>query len=190
MILTLRTVSLGRLEWRAGGNALGRGTEAQKQFQPLVDAGELARRQLAEDAADAALVDRLEAGVLVSGVLNPHGPPGRIVDAILAETVTVLYDDRILNEYRAVFARPMFKFRPSERETLLGFVEVAGESIVAQSLTVVLFDPTDLPFLEVAAAGRADALVTGNARHFKPRRGSHDVDICTPVTLLERLRTR
>jgi len=130
----------------------------------------------------------IDTNVLVSGVLNPHGPPGRIVDAVLAETFTVLYDDRILGEYRAVLARPTFGFRPSEIEALVDFVEIAGESITAQSLTVVLADPTDLPFLEVAAAGHADALVTGNTRHFKPRRGSHDVSVYTPAEFLDRLK--
>jgi putative PIN family toxin of toxin-antitoxin system len=131
----------------------------------------------------------IDTNVLVSGVLNPHGPPGRIVDAILAETLTVLYDDRILGEYRAVLARPRFAFRPAEIDALLDFIEVAGESIAAQSLAVVLSDPTDLPFLEVAAAGHADGLVTGNTKHFKPRRGSHDVSIDTPAGFLDRLRT-
>ena len=131
----------------------------------------------------------IDANVLVSGVLNPHGPPGRILDAILAETLTVLYDDRILGEYRAVLARPTFGFRPAEIHTLLDFVEAAGESVAAQSLTIVLSDPTDLPFLEVAASAHADALVTGNVKHFKPQRGRHDVSIWTPAGFLERLRT-
>lgn len=131
----------------------------------------------------------VDTNVLVSGVLNPHGPPGRIVDAILAETFTVLYDDRILDEYRAVLARPAFGFRPSEIDALVDCVEVAGESIAAQSLAVVRSDPTNLPFLEVAVAGHADALVTGNAKHFKPRRGRHNVTICVPADFLGRLET-
>lgn len=56
----------------------------------------------------------VDTNILVSGVLNPHGPPGRIVNAILVETFTVLYDDRILSEYRAVLAQPAFGFRPAE----------------------------------------------------------------------------
>jgi uncharacterized protein len=131
----------------------------------------------------------VDTNVFVSGVLNPHGPPGRLVDAILAETFTVLYDDRILAEYRDVLARPVFGFRSTEIDALIDFIEVAGEPILARSLTVVLSDPTDLPFLEVAAAGRADALVTGNTRHFKPRRGSHHVTISTPADFLARLGT-
>lgn len=131
----------------------------------------------------------IDTNVLVSGVLNPHGPPGRIVSAILAEAFTVLHDDRILGEDREVLARPTFGFRPSEIDALIDFIEVAGESIIARSLTVVLPDPADLPFLEVAAGGYADALVTGNTKHFKPQRGRHDVNVCTPVSFVERFGT-
>jgi hypothetical protein len=48
--------------WRGKANRGSslRRTEAEEQFEPLVDAGELARRYLSEDAADAALVDRSE----------------------------------------------------------------------------------------------------------------------------------
>ena len=130
----------------------------------------------------------IDTNVLVSGAINPHGPPGRIVDAILAEMLTVLYDDRILGEYRAVLVRPMFGFRPAEVAALLDFVELAGEAIVAGHLSAVLADPSDLPFPEVAVTGHADALVTGNTKHFKPRRGSHAVSICTPTAFVGRLR--
>lgn len=132
----------------------------------------------------------VDTNVLVSGVLNPHGPPGRIVDAILGEVIMVLHDDRVLSEYRAVLARPAFGFRPSDVDALLEFVETAGESIIARSLALRLPDPTDLPFLEVAASGHADALVTGNSRHFTPRQGTHAVTIRTPADFMSQLRTR
>jgi putative PIN family toxin of toxin-antitoxin system len=106
---------------------------------------------------------------MVSGVLNPHGPPGRIVNALLSETVTVLHDDRILSEYREVLLRPTFRFPLADVEVLLDFVESAGEHVSAQPLSLVLPDPNDLPFLEVATSGRADALITGNIKHFRPR---------------------
>lgn len=129
----------------------------------------------------------IDTNVLVSGVINPHGPPGRIVDAALAEAFTVLYDDRIMSEYRAVLRRPAFGFLRADVDALLHFIEVAGEPTVARHLTVVLPDATDLPFLEVASGGRADALISGNVKHFKPRRGRHDVDVCTPADFFTRL---
>ena len=123
----------------------------------------------------------IDTNVLVSGMLSPHGPPGRIVDAVLAKGLAVVYDDRILGEYRAVLRRPRFGFRPQDVDAFLDFVELSGEPAVGLLLTVVLPDPSDLPFLEVAAGGRADALITGNAKHFRPRRGSHRVLVCTPA---------
>ena len=129
----------------------------------------------------------IDTNVLVSGIFNPHGPPGRIVDVILSETITVLHDDRILSEYREVLMRPMFGFQLTDVETILDFIEAAGEHITAKEVDLILPDPADLPFLEVAMAGVADALVTGNLKHFKPRRGQHNVDVCTPAEFLRRI---
>jgi putative PIN family toxin of toxin-antitoxin system len=132
----------------------------------------------------------IDTNVLVSGVINPHGPPGRILDAILSETVTVLHDDRILSEYREVLLRPIFGFRRAAVDTLINFIAFAGEPILAEALDVVLPDLTDLPFLEVAVAGRADALVTGNLKHFTPQRGRHNAHVCSPAELLNRIALR
>ncbi len=129
----------------------------------------------------------IDTNVLVSGIINPHGPPGRIVDAILSETITALYDDRILSEYREVLMRPIFGFDSTDVETILDFIEAAGEHITAGEVDVILPDSTDLPFLEVAMAGAADALISGNLKHFKPRRGQHNVDVSTPAEFLRRL---
>jgi len=128
----------------------------------------------------------IDTNVMVSGVLNPYGPPGRIVNALLSEAITALHDDRILSEYREVLLRPMFSFRRTDVEVLLDFVESAGEHVSARPLSLVLPDPSDLPFLEVAASGHADGLITGNIKHFKPRRGQHSVLLSTPADFLRR----
>jgi putative PIN family toxin of toxin-antitoxin system len=95
----------------------------------------------------------IDTNVIVSGVLNPHGPPGRILNAVLSEAITALYDDRILSEYREVLLPPAFGFSSSDVEILLDFVESAGEHVSAEPLTLMLPDPNDLPFLEVATNG-------------------------------------
>jgi len=123
----------------------------------------------------------IDTNVVVSGVLSPYGPSGRIIDVLLSEVVTVLHDDRILSEYREVLLRPAFGFARRDVEGLLAFVEFAGEHISAAPLSLALSDPNDLPFLEVAISGRADALITGNLKPFKPRRGKHDVVVIAPA---------
>lgn len=129
----------------------------------------------------------LDTNVLVAGVLSPHGPPGRLLDLVLGQEVTVLVDDRILREYGEVLRRPRFGLRRADVELLMEYLTLAAEPVVGRPLDVTLVDEDDLPFLEVAAAGQADALVTGNAKHFVPSRGRHEVHVLTPreaMTLL------
>jgi putative PIN family toxin of toxin-antitoxin system len=130
----------------------------------------------------------LDTNVLVSGLLSPHGPPGRIVDGVVAEALVVLFDDRILDEYRDVLGRPKFGFAPRDIDDLLDQIVAAGEHVSAPPLTMKLPDVDDLPVLEVAVAGKADALVTGNAKHF-PRPARSGVDVLTPAQLVERWAT-
>lgn len=129
----------------------------------------------------------LDTNVLVSGLLTPYGPTGRIVDLVLAAQVAVLADDRILSEYADVLARPKFGFRPEDVRDVLEYLRAAAERVVASPLGVELPDRDDLPFLEVAAAGKADALVTGNTRDYEPTKGSHSVRVVTPARLLKLL---
>lgn len=129
----------------------------------------------------------IDTNVLVSGIINPHGPPGRILDAVLSETIMVLHDDRILREYRDVLLRPVFGFQPADVGNVLDFIEFAGEHVSTTPINLILPDPTDLPFLEVAMAGLADALISGNGKHFKPKRGHHDIWVCAPAEFLQRL---
>ena len=108
----------------------------------------------------------IDTNVLVSGLLTPHGPPGRIVDGILIGELVAAYDDRILREYALVLARPRFRFDPAHVAAVLEYLERAGEPVVAPPLSVELPDAGDLPFLEVAWHADVSALVTGNLRHF------------------------
>ena len=111
----------------------------------------------------------LDTNVLVSGVLKPHSITGSILNAILDERMTVLVDDRILFEYRDVLERPKFDFPPSYIESVFEFFEHRGDYVTAPPVPEQLLDPADLPFYEVAIAGVADFLVTGNGRHFPDR---------------------
>jgi uncharacterized protein len=98
-----------------------------------------------------------------------------------------LHDDRILADYRAVLSRPRFAFAREDVGAVLEGIEQGGETVFAKPLPLELPDPDDLPFLEVAAAARADALVTGNPRHYQPVRGKHEVEILSPRELIDRL---
>lgn len=130
----------------------------------------------------------LDTNVLVSGLMNPAGIPGRIVDLVSGAYLTVLYDDRILAEYREVTARPKLRIHPLEAALIIDGLASQGVLVSAPPVDVELPDARDLPFLEVAEAGHADALVTGNGRHFVPIRGRIVTPVLTPAEFFERWR--
>jgi putative PIN family toxin of toxin-antitoxin system len=132
----------------------------------------------------------LDTNVIVSALLNPHGSPGRIIDLVLSGAVIVLFDDRILAEYRDVLARPKLRIAPVESAFLLEFIETEGVLAPAPPLEIGLPDPDDLPFVEVAAAASADALVTGNARHFAPALETLNVPLLSPAEFIDFWHTR
>ncbi|HEX5726335.1 MAG TPA: putative toxin-antitoxin system toxin component, PIN family [Longimicrobiaceae bacterium] len=132
----------------------------------------------------------LDTNVLVSGLLSPFGPPGRILDLVTSLHLTVLHDDRILIEYRDVLSRPKLKIGSGEATAVIDLIERGGGLVVAPPLAIVLPDPDDLSFLEVADAGGADALVTGNERHFAPLHGKHRVPVLAPAAFLSLWKSR
>ncbi len=127
----------------------------------------------------------LDTNVLVSGLLSPQGPPGRILDLVVAGKHQLLLDDRIVAEYRAVLSRPRFGFAPDDVAALVEFLEATGEWVAAQPSELTLADPGDLPFAQVAAAGLAHTLVTGNPRHFPASRLPATLRVVTPREFLE-----
>jgi putative PIN family toxin of toxin-antitoxin system len=128
----------------------------------------------------------LDTNVLVSALLRQGSVPDQVVGLVLAGRCGLIVDSRIMAEYRAVLARPEVGFPVAEIEAFLTFVARA-EWVVADPLDLPLPDETDRPFLEVAVAGGADALVTGNPRHFRIRGARLDLAVLTPRGLLDRL---
>jgi putative PIN family toxin of toxin-antitoxin system len=107
----------------------------------------------------------LDTNVFVSALLSPFGPPGRILDLVLAGDVLLAFDDRILEEYRQVLQRPRFGFDQAAVTELLIYIEHTGQPVIALPLSVNLPDPDDLVFLDVAATAQVP-LISGNLRHF------------------------
>ncbi len=125
----------------------------------------------------------LDTNVLVSAILTPFGTPASVLSAVLNGNTPLLYDDRIISEYRQVLMRKKFNFDADLVSHVLDYIEAVGEHISAPPLNIKLKDPFDLPFVEVAVAGHADVLVTGNKKHFPKLSG---VQILTPTEFLKK----
>ncbi|KYH33802.1 MULTISPECIES: putative toxin-antitoxin system toxin component, PIN family [Moorella] len=108
----------------------------------------------------------LDTNVLVSGLLKAHSHAGTIVRLIANGRIRVVYDARILSEYREVLCRPKFGFAKAEVDALITLIEAEGILVTTEPLPVPLPDPDDEPFLEAAMAIEGAILVTGNKKHF------------------------
>ena len=129
----------------------------------------------------------LDTNVLVSGLISAAGPPGWVVEAVLAGELELALDMAIRQEYEDVLRRKEFRFSSETVDDLLAAVDRFGFQVAAAPpCPAPLPDPADEPFLAVAAATDS-VLVTGNLKHF-PADARGGVSVLTPRQLVDKLR--
>ena len=128
----------------------------------------------------------LDTNVLVSGMINPTVPPGRIVDLLRSGILELAVDDRILLEYSEVIRRPFLSqyIKSVEADHIIEYLRGNSEYILSTRQINKLPDAGDVPFLEVALEAGVP-LVTGNLQHYPPQK-RHGVTIETPADSLKR----
>jgi len=128
----------------------------------------------------------LDTNLLVSALLKPRSVPDRLLTLVWEGGAVALYDERMTDEYRAVLARA--KFRSIDRariDELFARLLAHGEEITnAAEWPGTMRDDDDRIFVEVALAGRADAIVTGNLKDYPRDQG---FDVHPPATVLAML---
>jgi putative PIN family toxin of toxin-antitoxin system len=128
----------------------------------------------------------LDTNVLVSGLLSPWGPPGRLVDALLLRRLTLALDDRIELEYRDVLSRPRLNIEPDRRDAFLAITAFQSHVVAQRWPFESPPDRDDVPFLEVALAVSARTVVTGNLKHF-PLSCRGPISVLSPMAAWDRL---
>ena len=120
-----------------------------------------------------------DTNVIVAAHLSASGPPGRLLAEVYAGRLRLTYDARMAGEYRAVLLRAKFALPP---ESVRSFLQVLDDQdlVIAPPLALVLPDPDDLVFLEVAACAGDGVLITGNLRHF-PEESRGSVRVLSPA---------
>lgn len=107
----------------------------------------------------------IDTNVVVSGLLNPRGPSARVVDAVLDGRVKLIYDARILAEYRDVLHRPRLKLAPEKIQAFLNGLR-SQVMVTPRALVVRAPDADDIVFVEAALATADKTIVTGNLAHY------------------------
>ncbi|MBI3307035.1 MAG: putative toxin-antitoxin system toxin component, PIN family [Candidatus Omnitrophica bacterium] len=125
----------------------------------------------------------LDTNVLVSGLLSPFKAPGEIVRMSSSGTLQLCYDVRILSEYSDVLRRSKFNLRADHVNALLDQIKTGGHHATGVPLKKALPDPSDEPFLEIAVAGKASCLITGNLKHY-PHADCQGITVLSPSDFL------
>ena len=128
----------------------------------------------------------LDTNVLVSAFLKPRSNPARILRLILQDDIQIIINEYILTEYFEVLARPKFHLKSDRIQTVFQVIRMKGINAPALAESFELPDSKDEPFLEAALAGRADALITGNKKHF-PRKFCKGQSVVNPKEFLSEL---
>ncbi len=133
----------------------------------------------------------LDTNVILSALLFPSGRLTWLRDAWRSGTAVPLASRETTTELIRVLHYPRFGLTASEREDLLGDYLPHCESVTALEPVTVpqCRDPFDRPFLELAVAGRADALVTG-VKDLLALAQAFPIPILSPTAALATLPTR
>lgn len=132
----------------------------------------------------------LDTNVVISGILIPGSPPGKIVDLWADGAITVAVSPALFEEYLGVLLRPKFQGVGSieERQKLLeSFLSLANTvTVLPESLLdVITEDPPDNRVLECAAASSAGCIVSGD-RHLLALERFAATLILKPAVFLEK----
>jgi predicted nucleic acid-binding protein len=102
-----------------------------------------------------------------------------VLDAILDGRVKLVYDARILAEYRDVLQRPRLKLAPDKITAFLNGLQ--SQTMVTPSpLAVAGPDADDIVFVETALATTDKTIVTGNLADYPPEI-LHGARVLTPA---------
>lgn len=131
----------------------------------------------------------LDTNILVSALLTPNGPPGRLLAAVKRGDVTPVTSDAQLRELRDVLSRGRLsaRIRPHEAAALLANLPAVGEVVTDLPDMDSSSDPDDNLILASAIAGRADLIVSGDKGHMLALGQVEGIPIVTAHAALARL---
>ena len=109
----------------------------------------------------------VDTNVVVSGLLNPHGPSARVLDAVLDGRLKLVYDARMLAKYRDVLHRPPLKLAPAKITAFLNALQ-SQTMVSPTSLGIAGPDADDIVFVEAALTTTDKTIVTGNLADYPP----------------------
>ena len=111
----------------------------------------------------------IDTNVIVSALFSISGQsnPATVIRKVIDGTITPIYNEEILREYKEVLNRNKFPFRKDDIDLIINTVQEYGIEISERQISDENFvDKKDIVFYEVALSKEDSFLVTGNLKHF------------------------
>jgi len=134
----------------------------------------------------------IDTNVLISGFISRESYPAKLVDGWVEKRFEPVVSEEIIREYREVFARDRFSALGSveERLKLLGTL-LSFEHVVLvnpqEQICMVKDDPRDDIFLECAAAGECEFIISGD-QHLLKLKQYKNIKVITAKEFIELLK--
>lgn len=118
----------------------------------------------------------IDTNVLVSAMLSAESVPGCIATEAMTGRIVPLLSSEIIAEYEEVLSRKKFHFDQGAVKDMLDTITKRGIWVDAAPVQEFLPDAKDVVFYEIVMGARSHEtmsesyLVTGNTKHFPPKR--------------------
>lgn len=130
----------------------------------------------------------IDADVMVSALLTQEGAPKQIIDLWRAGKFTLLMTAEIIAEISRVVRYPKIAaLHQLTEEELIEFIALLTQESMLVKPTERLsasLDESDNRYLECAAAGAADFLITGDKKHLLPLNIHRGTRIVAPASFI------
>ena len=108
----------------------------------------------------------VDTNVLVRALIKPQGTVGPVLLRLRHGEYTLLYAQPLLEELIDVLNRPRIRKKYhltyQDIQTAVSVILLRGEAVAPTEQITACRDPKDDKFLEVAVAGKADVIVSGD----------------------------
>ena len=137
----------------------------------------------------------LDTSVIITAIRSSTGAAAEILRLTLLRELTILMDYKLASEYRAVALRKQHIAASGKTLAELTILLDALEALAEPVLVVIQHHPlsqdaNDDMVLDVAINGNADAIVTGNIKHFREPAERFQLKLLTPADMLHEFRRR
>ena len=128
----------------------------------------------------------IDASTFVSAALKEDSLPEQALLRAVEPPNRLILSREVEDEYREVIFRSKFDRFVSigRRQQILDIVTVAAERVEPTELVRECRDPKDDKYLALAAAGKADVIVSGDARHLLSMHPWRGIRILSPARYL------